>query len=68
LSKIGVQLVPALVDLNTPPDALPTTTCEKSFSSASIAEMRPIRLALPMLRHFNEATIGSVENDAGACA
>jgi len=51
LSKMGVQAAPALVDLNTPPDADPTMTCAKSFSSASIDEMRPTRLALPTLRH-----------------
>src|SRR5215203_5886353 len=54
-----VHVVPALMDFHTPPDADPTTTCAKSDSSASMEEMRPIRLALPTFRHLRSRTIGS---------
>ena len=64
---MGVNVVPAFVDLNTPPEALPTMTCEKSLSSASIAEIRPTRLALPTLRHLSDATSGSPGHSAGGC-
>src|SRR5262245_25470510 len=58
-SKIGVHVVPAFTDLNTPPDADPTMTWAKSDSSASTAEIRPIRLALPTLRHLRSRISGS---------
>ncbi len=56
LSKIGSQVVPALTDLYTPPEAVATRTLLKSASSASMSEMRPLMLAGPMLRHLRSRT------------
>jgi hypothetical protein len=47
---MGAKVMPPLVLFQTPPDAVPTTTWVQSLSSASIDEMRPIWLALPMFR------------------
>jgi hypothetical protein len=49
-------VVPAFVDLKTPPEAAPTMTVEKSDSTASISLMRPAMLAGPMLRHWKSAS------------
>src|SRR5512136_16919 len=52
LSKIGSQVVPALTDFHTPPDAPAQRTWVKSLSRASKAEMRPTILAGPTFRHL----------------
>src|SRR5688572_18234705 len=55
-----VHVVPAFVDFHTPPEADPTTTCAKFDSSASTADIRPIRLAFPTFRHLRSRIIGSL--------
>lgn len=49
-SKIGSQVVPAFVDLNTPPEAEATSTTAGLRSRASMSATRPAMLAGPMLR------------------
>jgi len=55
--------LPALTVFQTPPDPVPTTATAKLSSSASTDEMRPLRLALPMLRHFR-----SLRRPSSICA
>src|SRR5438876_11059050 len=51
LSKIGLYVVPPLTDFHTPPEAEPTYTVRRDPSrTASIAAMRPLIVAEPMLR------------------
>src|SRR5258708_4240295 len=63
---MDVQVVPPLTDLNTPPEAVPTTTCVQSLSRASIAAMRLFKLALPMLRQWASLMRPSSSDWAGA--
>src|SRR5207253_10594668 len=51
LSNTGLNVVPPLVDFQTPPLAAPTYTVSRPFSlTAALAATRPLIAAEPMLR------------------
>ena len=55
VSKIGFQVVPALSDRKTPPEAEARKTLRKSDSTASMSTTRPPMFMGPMLRHWSPA-------------
>src|SRR3954463_8630416 len=52
-SKTGVHVAPAFTVFHTPPDAAPTYQVSGLFTTTSIAVIRPLIPAGPILRGFN---------------
>src|ERR1700723_2829311 len=67
-SKTGLKVVPPFTDFQTPPLAAPAKTVMRPFSSmASIAAMRPLIVAEPILRADRPETVAASKRYA-ACA
>src|SRR5215204_4337280 len=60
-SKTGTNVVPALVDLNTPPMAYPIQMMRGSFSYTAMSSIRPPMLAGPIDRNRKLANNGLVD-------
>src|SRR5260221_6533937 len=70
LSKIGFQVVPLLVVLNTPPVPKPTRNVEGLLSSTARLEIRPPMFAGPIERHVSSfiSLVSSALSPAAALA